>query len=170
MDHLLLHHRCTPHCPRCGATFEYHIDRGQHIAKRGCNLTDKPPVFEGLDEGTMHELKAMVLMWERYRERERDDSSVSLSLSKGEKFADMWKLLFYGEDFRSVMPGGVGESRQVRVVQAVRDYWSRNGAGLVAETFEEVVGKKMDLLMAEVLDGVLERVLLEEIHMARSEK
>ena len=82
----------------------------------------------------------------------------------------MWKLLFYGEDLRSVMPGGVGESRQVRVVQAVRDYWARNGAELVAETFGEVVGRKMDLLMAEVLDEVLERVLLEEIHMARSEK
>ncbi|KAK0719389.1 hypothetical protein B0H67DRAFT_573013 [Lasiosphaeris hirsuta] len=84
-EHLLRRHLCVPYCCICGATFDHHVERNAHIASRTCQLTETPPVFEGIGEGAIDELDALISDWDR---------NASISPSDEEKEALIWSLLF----------------------------------------------------------------------------
>jgi hypothetical protein len=55
-EHLFFHHRQPPFCPVCGLTFSTHALANAHVVARSCEMTESPPVVEGLTQRQISEL------------------------------------------------------------------------------------------------------------------
>jgi hypothetical protein len=60
LEHLAQEHPRVPHCNRCGKPFEYHVERNKHAARGSCRLVETLPTYEGIGEGLLCELDALV--------------------------------------------------------------------------------------------------------------
>ena len=76
--------------------------RNAHVVLGECDLVEPPPTFEGVGEGTIYELKALVSSW---------DQGILLPLSDEEKYARIWEVVFPGEEFYGIS-SGTGSGRQ----------------------------------------------------------
>ncbi|KAK4446120.1 hypothetical protein QBC34DRAFT_411988 [Podospora aff. communis PSN243] len=91
-DHLFDHHLHLPVCWRCGAMFKYVTQRNSHVVSGQCELVNPVPTFEGVSEGTIYELQALVSLWDR----------TNVQMSDEEKYAKIWQLVFPRENLHVV--------------------------------------------------------------------
>jgi len=87
-DHLFQCHLHLPVCYRCGSMFNSVARRNAHAVSGECDLVEPPPTFEGVGEGTIYELEALVSSW---------NQGVGRPLSDEEKYARIWEVVFPGE-------------------------------------------------------------------------
>ena len=95
--HMFRHHLRAPCCYRCGATFDYFVERNSHLAARTCEVKTLP-VLEGIGEGMVYELQDLVGSWDRRHEL---DESFEL-LADERKYAQIWRVIFPAEEFHEV--------------------------------------------------------------------
>ncbi|KAK0750846.1 hypothetical protein B0T18DRAFT_401171 [Schizothecium vesticola] len=91
-DHLFQWHLHLPVCWRCGKMFKYVAQRNAHVVLGECELVEPLPTFEGVSEGTLYELEALISSWDRD----------VLQMSDEEKHARIWELVFPRESLHSV--------------------------------------------------------------------
>jgi len=155
--HMFRHHLRAPCCYRCGATFDYFVERNSHLAARTCEVKTLP-VLEGIGEGMVYELQDLVGSWDRRHEL---DESFEL-LADERKYAQIWRVIFPAEEFHERFPVGARGEPLVKVVQAARGYWSRNGKGILERAFGDGKARyELDELYAVVLDQIVRRMLLD---------
>ncbi|KAK0648445.1 hypothetical protein B0T16DRAFT_455923 [Cercophora newfieldiana] len=165
LRHLFRFHLRIPYCYRCGATFDYFVERNSHFAPRQCKVRENLPVFEGIGEGMISELQALVSSWD---ESSDDQGSVSswdcilsskAGLSDEEKYERIWRVVFPEDNFSERFPGGVNQEPRVKAVQAAREYWTKNGWEIVESAFKGRAGYERSELYEAVLDQIVRRVL-----------
>ncbi|KAK0624334.1 hypothetical protein B0T14DRAFT_565616 [Immersiella caudata] len=153
LHHLFRDHLRIPYCYRCGDTFDYLVDRNIHSNARTCEVVEPAPIFEGVGEGMIYELEALLSSW-------NEAGGSGRGLTDEERYARIWGVVFPGDDFRRRFPHGVVEDETVRMVQCVRGYWEQNGMGILEAEFEGKTEEEMGTLSAVVLDEILMGLLL----------
>lgn len=100
----------------------------------------------------IYELEAFLSSWDLNRWS-------TPQVTDEEKYANLWGVVFPGEDFRGRFPSGVGGDRWVRTMQAARGYWERNGMEVVGRVFEGRTGDERRVLFGVVLEEILRGML-----------
>ncbi|KAI0532305.1 hypothetical protein GGR58DRAFT_490763 [Xylaria digitata] len=110
--HLQTEHRQPTYCPTCGDTFSSSRDWKEHVRRRSCVLSGKPPP-EGITVLQMQKLAQL------------DDAGVSREL----QWRLIWEIIFPGAKSPSLpLPSGGIEA----AVWLQRDFWSAEGDRIVS--------------------------------------